>query len=81
MAIVIGTCSQKLMRLIATHHLTTTTIHIPKLTWNIGPLLHLNTRGKTCLPPTRFAGLAYYQGKYIVFRFIIEYNSLRDFGT
>jgi hypothetical protein len=26
-----------------------------------------------------FAGLAY-QGKDIVFRFIVEYNSLRDFG-
>jgi len=26
-----------------------------------------------------FVGLAY-QGKDIVFRFIIEYNSLRDFG-
>jgi hypothetical protein len=26
-----------------------------------------------------FIGLAY-QGKYIVFRFIIEYSSLRDFG-
>jgi hypothetical protein len=25
-------------------------------------------------------GLAYYQGKDIVFRFIIEYSSLRDFG-
>ncbi len=66
------------MRLIATQHLTTTTIHISKLTWNIGPLLHLNTRGKACLPPTRFAALAY-QGKDIVFRFIIEYSSLRDF--
>jgi hypothetical protein len=28
-----------------------------------------------------FVGLAYYQGKDIVFRFIIEYSSLRDFGT
>ncbi len=27
-----------------------------------------------------FVGLAY-QGKDIVFRFIIEYNSLRDFGA
>jgi hypothetical protein len=27
-----------------------------------------------------FIGLAYYQGKDIVFRFIIEYSSLRDFG-
>jgi hypothetical protein len=28
-----------------------------------------------------FVGLAYYQGKKdIVFRFIIEYGSLRDFG-
>ncbi len=28
-----------------------------------------------------FVGLAYYyQGKDIVFRFIIEYSSLRDFG-
>jgi len=28
-----------------------------------------------------FIGLAYYQGKKdIVFRFIIEYSSLRDFG-
>jgi len=28
-----------------------------------------------------FVGLAYYQGKKdIVFRFIIEYSSLRDFG-
>jgi hypothetical protein len=26
-----------------------------------------------------FVGLAY-KGKYIVFRFIIEYSSLRDFG-
>jgi hypothetical protein len=26
-----------------------------------------------------FVGLAYYQGKDIVFRFIIEYSSLRDF--
>ncbi len=26
-----------------------------------------------------FVGLAY-QGKHIVFKFIIEYNSLRDFG-
>jgi hypothetical protein len=29
---------------------------------------------------TLFVGLAYYQGKDIVFRFIIEYSSLRDFG-
>jgi hypothetical protein len=29
---------------------------------------------------TIFVGLAYYQGKDIVFRFIIEYSSLRDFG-
>ncbi len=28
-----------------------------------------------------FVGLAFYQGKDIVFRFIIEYSSLRDFGT
>jgi hypothetical protein len=28
-----------------------------------------------------FVGLAYYQGKDIVFRFIIEYSSIRDFGT
>jgi hypothetical protein len=28
----------------------------------------------------KFIGLAYYQGKDIVFRFIIEYSSLRDFG-
>jgi hypothetical protein len=27
-----------------------------------------------------FVGLAYYQGKDIVFRFIIECSSLRDFG-
>jgi hypothetical protein len=27
-----------------------------------------------------FIGLAYYPGKDIVFRFIIEYSSLRDFG-
>jgi hypothetical protein len=27
-----------------------------------------------------FVGLAYYQGKDIVFKFIIEYSSLRDFG-
>jgi hypothetical protein len=27
-----------------------------------------------------FVGLAYYQGKDIVFEFILEYNSLRDFG-
>jgi hypothetical protein len=27
-----------------------------------------------------FVGLAYYQGKDIVFRFIIEYSSFRDFG-
>jgi hypothetical protein len=27
-----------------------------------------------------FVGLAYYQGKDIVFRFIIKYSSLRDFG-
>jgi len=27
-----------------------------------------------------FIGLAYYKGKDIVFRFIIEYSSLRDFG-
>jgi hypothetical protein len=32
------------------------------------------------LPSTRlFVGLAY-QGKDLVFRFIIEYSSLRDFG-
>jgi hypothetical protein len=29
--------------------------------------------------PKAFVGLAY-QGKDIVFRFIIEYSSLRDFG-
>jgi hypothetical protein len=29
---------------------------------------------------TLFVGLAYYQGKDIVFRFIIEYSRLRDFG-
>jgi hypothetical protein len=28
----------------------------------------------------KFVGLAYYQGKDIVFRFNIEYSSLRDFG-
>jgi hypothetical protein len=28
----------------------------------------------------KFIGLAYYHGKDIVFRFIIEYSSLRDFG-
>jgi hypothetical protein len=28
-----------------------------------------------------FVGLAYYQGKDIVFRSIIEYSSLRDFGS
>jgi hypothetical protein len=27
-----------------------------------------------------FIGLAYYQGKHIVFRFIREYSSFRDFG-
>jgi hypothetical protein len=27
-----------------------------------------------------YVGLAYQQGKDIVFRFIIEYNSLRGFG-
>jgi hypothetical protein len=27
-----------------------------------------------------FVGRAYYQGKDVVFRFIIEYSSLRDFG-
>jgi hypothetical protein len=27
-----------------------------------------------------FVGLAYQEGKDIVFRFIIEYSSLRDFG-
>jgi hypothetical protein len=37
-------------------------------TWPLKPLL-------------LFVGLAYYQGKDIVFRFIIEYSSLRDFGT
>jgi len=31
------------------------------------------------LPLPSFVGLAY-QGKDIVFRFIIEYSSLRDFG-
>jgi hypothetical protein len=31
------------------------------------------------LSPRVFVGLAY-QGKDIVFRFIIEYSSLRDFG-
>jgi hypothetical protein len=32
-------------------------------------------------PPNHFVGLAYYQGKDIVFRFIIieYYSSLRDF--
>jgi hypothetical protein len=38
----------------------------------IGPFLALIEVG-------RFIGLAY-QGKDIVFRFIIEYSSLRDFG-
>ncbi len=28
----------------------------------------------------QFVGLAYQQGKEIVFRFITEYSSLRDFG-
>ncbi len=28
-----------------------------------------------------FVGLAFYEGKDIVFRFIIEYSSIRDFGT
>jgi hypothetical protein len=32
------------------------------------------------LDQTQFVGLACYQGKDIVFRFIIEYSSLRDFG-
>jgi hypothetical protein len=31
------------------------------------------------LPIPSFVGLAYYQGEDIVFRFIIEYSSLRDF--
>jgi hypothetical protein len=30
--------------------------------------------------PQHFVGLAYYQGKDIVFRFIIGSSSLRDFG-
>jgi hypothetical protein len=32
------------------------------------------------LDQTQFVGFAY-QGKDIVFRFIIEYSRLRDFGT
>jgi len=41
-----------------------------------GPLLSANILHKE---PEEFVGLAY-QGKDIVFRFIIEYSSLRDFG-
>jgi hypothetical protein len=32
-----------------------------------------------CIQDNNFVGLAY-QGKDIVFRFIMEYSSLRDFG-
>jgi hypothetical protein len=32
------------------------------------------------LRPWALLALAYYQGKDIVFRFIMEYSSLRDFG-
>jgi hypothetical protein len=35
---------------------------------------------RTCKHNNFVVGLAYYQGKDIVFRFIIEYSSLRDFG-
>ncbi len=31
-------------------------------------------------PEVLFVGLAYYQGKDTVFRFIIEYSTFRDFG-
>ncbi len=37
------------------------------------------TSAQPCLIYMLFVGLAY-QGKDIVFRFIIEYSSLRDFG-
>jgi hypothetical protein len=39
------------------------------------------TRGRRRVSNDLVIGLAYYQeGKDIVFRFIIEYSSLRDFG-
>ncbi len=50
--------------------------------------LKIPTHGDPILPMSKqleytwyfvFVGVAY-QGKNIVFRFIIEYNSLRDFG-
>jgi hypothetical protein len=37
-------------------------------------------RGVVVDADVQFVGLAYYQGKDIVFRFIIEYSSLRGFG-
>jgi hypothetical protein len=37
------------------------------------------TNAQPCLIYMLFVGLAY-QGKDIVFKFIIEYSSLRDFG-
>jgi hypothetical protein len=35
---------------------------------------------KTLVACNAFVGLAYQEGKDIVFRFIIEYSSLRNFG-
>jgi hypothetical protein len=37
-------------------------------------------RHHSCCKKSSFVGLTYYQGKDIVFRFIVEYSSLSDFG-
>ncbi len=45
--------------------------------WN---LRYNTTHSQGTLLSTSLLAFAYYQGKDIVFRFIIEYSSLRDFG-
>jgi hypothetical protein len=49
--------------------------------WLLLPIYHSLFVGY-CWEPTYLVvfGLAYYQGKDVVFRFIIEYSSLRDFA-
>jgi len=48
--------------------------------FNLNPTVHSHETLWDSLCTLWFVGLANYQGKDIVFRFIIEYSSLMDFG-
>jgi len=44
------------------------------------PVMVLTSKFSPKTPGVLFVGLAYYQGKDMVFRFYIEFSGLRDFG-